>query len=292
MPEYDDKTYWEIVDRQKGILSKREQLMLKNSQITIIGCGGIGGAVIEMLARMGVGKLRIADKDVFDLSNINRQLMSNIKNIGKSKTKITEYEIRSINPFLEVEAFDEELNNKNVSRIINGSDLVVDGLDNLLSRVIVSRCAKKLDIPFIHGAIHGTMGQITVFSKSTPTYEELFKLPSSGNKLTDKMVGKVNKLDQEVPPVIGPVPNIVGCLQAFEAFKLITGKGRVILAPRILIYDLIKEEPFSNIWYTTYNFFLIKSNFLISFTIYSKHLYNNKRKHPSGEKFSYLRYRS
>jgi molybdopterin-synthase adenylyltransferase len=245
MPEYDDKTYWEIVNRQKGILNKEEQLMLKNSKITIIGCGGIGGAAIEMLARMGVGKLRIVDKDVFDLSNINRQLMSNMKNVGRPKTEVTEYEIRSINPFLEVKSFNEEMNHKNVSKIINGSDLVVDALDNLLSRILVSRCAEKLDIPFIHGAIHGTMGQITVFTKETPTYEELFKLPSSGNKLTDKMVAKVNKLDQEVPPVLGPVPNIVGCLQAFEVFKLISGKGRVILAPRVLICDLIREEPFS-----------------------------------------------
>jgi molybdopterin/thiamine biosynthesis adenylyltransferase len=245
MPEYDDEIYWEIVNRQKGILSKEEQLMLKNSQITIIGCGGIGGAAIEMLARMGVGKLRIVDKDIFDLSNINRQLMSNLKNVGRPKTEVAEYEIHSINPFLEVEAFNEELNNKNVSKIISGSDLVLDALDNLLSRILVSRCAKKLDIPFIHGAIHGTMGQITVFSKSAPTYEELFKLPSSENKLTDKMVAKINKLDQEVPPVIGPIPNIIGCLQAFEAFKLITRKGRVILAPRVLICDLIREEPFS-----------------------------------------------
>jgi molybdopterin-synthase adenylyltransferase len=245
MPEYDDKTYWEIVDRQKGIISKEEQLKLKNSLITIIGCGGIGGAAIEMLARMGVGRLRIVDKDVFDLTNLNRQLMSNLKNVGKPKTEATEQEIQSINPFLEVKAFNEELNHKNVSKIIKGSDLVVDALDNLLSRVVVSRCAKKLDIPFIHGAIHGIMGQITVFSRETPTYEELFKLPSSGNKLTNEMVAKVNELDQEVPPVIGPVPNIVGCLQASEAFKLITGKGKLITAPHVLIFDLISDEPFS-----------------------------------------------
>jgi molybdopterin-synthase adenylyltransferase len=245
MPEYDDKTYWEIVDRQKGILSKDEQMKLKNSIITIIGCGGIGGAAIEMLARMGIGRLKIVDKDVFDLTNLNRQLMSNLKNVGKPKTKVTEHEIRSINPFLEVIAFNEELNNKNASKIIKGSDLVVDALDNLLSRIVVSRCAKKLDIPFIHGAIHGTMGQVTVFSRETPTYEELFKLPSSGNELTNKIVAKVNKLDQEVPPVIGPVPNIVGCLQASEALKLIIGKGKVIKAPNVLIYDLIRDEPFS-----------------------------------------------
>jgi len=245
MVKYDDNTYWEIVSRQKGILNKEEQLMLRNSQITIIGCGGIGGAAIEILARMGIGSVRIVDKDVFDLSNINRQLMSNINNIGKSKTEVTKLKIRSINPLLEVKAFDEELDNENVSKIINGSDVVVDALDNLLSRVIVSRCARKLDIPFIHGAIHGTMGQISVFTSKTPTYEEIFKLPSAGNKLTNRIIDKVHKLDQEIPPVISPVPNIIGCLQASEVLKVITGKGRSILAPRVLIYDLIREEPFS-----------------------------------------------
>ena len=72
---YDESLYWEIINRQKGILNKKEQIELKNSVITVIGCGGIGGAVIEMLTRMGVNHLKIVDKDVFDFSNINRQLM-------------------------------------------------------------------------------------------------------------------------------------------------------------------------------------------------------------------------
>jgi molybdopterin/thiamine biosynthesis adenylyltransferase len=239
-----DKTYWEIIKRQTGILEKNKQLKLKNSQITVIGCGGIGGATVEMLARMGVGKLLIVDKDVFETSNINRQLMSNTKSIGRPKTEVTQEKLQSINPSIEIEAFNEELNDKNVFKILDGNEIVVDALDNLLTRIIVSRCATELDIPFIHGAIHGTMGQVTVITRNTPSYEKLFKLPSQGEDLTDEIVSRIMNLNKEVPPVIGPVPNIVGCLQAFEAVKIITGKGHPIIAPRVLMFDLMKEDAF------------------------------------------------
>jgi len=243
--EQEAKNYWEMLDRQKGIISENEQLTLLNSQITVIGCGGIGGATTEMLARIGVGKLRIVDKDVFDLSNINRQLMSSQESVGRSKTEITKKRLESINHTIEIEAFNQELNDKNVLKILKGSQIIIDALDNILTRIIVSRCSEKLDIPFIHGAIHGTMGQVTVFNSSTPSYEELFKLPSQGKELTDEIRSKVSNLSKEVPPVIGPVPNIVGCLQAFESVKLITGKGSPIMAPRVLMFDLMKEEAFS-----------------------------------------------
>ncbi|AUB61074.1 molybdopterin biosynthesis protein MoeB [Methanobacterium subterraneum] len=243
--EYNKETYWEILDRQKGIITKEDQVKLLNSLITVVGCGGIGGATTEMLARMGFGKLKIVDKDVFEISNINRQLMSSLESVGMQKTHVTKERLESLNPSVEVEVFNEELTDKNVLEILKGSQIVVDALDNLLTRIIISRCTEKLDIPFVHGAIHGTMGQITVFNRSTPKYEDLFKLPSHGKELTDEIVEQVSNLSKEVPPVIGPVPNIVGCLQAFEVVKIITGKGSPIMAPCVLMFDLMKEESFS-----------------------------------------------
>jgi len=242
---YDESTYWEIINRQKGILNKKEQLKLKNSVITVIGCGGIGGAVIEMLVRMGVNNLKIVDKDTFDYSNLNRQLMSSIDKIGQPKTDVTAEIIRSINPFVDVEIFNTELNQANVEDIVDGSSIVVDALDNLKTRIITSRTASKHEIPFVHGAIHGTMGQVTTFTSETPSYEETFKLPSAGKDLSKEIFEKVGKLAKEVPPVIGPVPNIVGCLQSFEIVKILTGKGKLITAPDVLIFDLMKKEPFS-----------------------------------------------
>ncbi len=246
MPEdYNETTYWEIIDRQKGILNKKEQLKLKNSKITVIGCGGIGGAVIEMLVRMGVSRLQIVDKDSFDVSNINRQLMSSMDNVGQAKTDVTKEIVESINPFVEVETFNTELNQENVHEILAGSDIVVDALDNLTARIITSRCTSNLKIPFVHGAIHGTMGQVSTFNEETPTYEETFKLSSCRKDLSEEVLRDVEKLTMAVPPVIGPVPNIVGCLQSFEIVKLITERGNVIKAPQVLIFDLMKKKPFS-----------------------------------------------
>ncbi|NYB50983.1 MAG: HesA/MoeB/ThiF family protein [Methanobacteriaceae archaeon] len=240
-----EETYWEMIDRQKGILDRDQQMLLKKSLITVIGCGGIGGAALEMLVRMGVEKVRIVDKDVFELTNINRQLMSNMKRIGTPKTEATIEELLSINPHLYIESFNEELTEHNVVKILKGSKIVIDALDNLLTRIIVSRCAREIEIPFIHGAIHGTMGQVSVFTNSTPSYEEIFKLPSQEEELTKKVISKVLDMNKEVPPAIGPVPNIVGCIQAFEALKLITGKGNPVMSPQVLMFDLWKEEAFS-----------------------------------------------
>lgn len=242
---YDERIYWEMIDRQKEILNKKEQLKLKNSTITVIGCGGIGGAVIEMLARMGVSNIKIVDKDKFDVSNINRQLMSSMDSVGREKTEVTKEIICSINPFANVETFNTELNENNVSEIIAGSNVIVDALDNLESRIITSRCALESDIPFVHGAIHGTRGQITTFTTETPSYEETFKLSSYEKELNSKVLNELKKLTRAVPPVIGPIPNIVGCIQSFEVIKILTNKGNVITAPDILIFDLMKKNPFS-----------------------------------------------
>ncbi|MCK9151940.1 HesA/MoeB/ThiF family protein [Methanobacterium alcaliphilum] len=246
MPKrYEGMAYWEIVSRQMSILTKSQQQKLKDATITVIGCGGIGGSAIEMLARMGIGNLRIVDKDSFDVSNINRQVMSSFCSVGKSKIRVTEKTLRSINPFINIKSFEVELDETNVEKIMKGSDLVIDALDNLLSRIIVSRYAFKMNIPFIHGAIHGTMGQITVFNNNTPKYEELFKLPSFKKELNEEIIENLEKLSSEVPPVLGSVPNIVGCIQASEALKIITGKGESILAPKVLNFDLMRADPFS-----------------------------------------------
>ncbi|MGC9517587.1 MAG: HesA/MoeB/ThiF family protein [Methanomicrobiales archaeon] len=250
MPKrYEGMAYWEIISRQMGILTKKDQLKLKKSNITVIGCGGIGGAAIEMLCRMGIGNLKIVDKDSFDVSNINRQIMSSFYTVGKSKIKVTEKVVKSINPFINLDPIEEELNEKNVEEIIKNSHIVIDALDNLISRIHVSRCCHELEIPFIHGAVHGSMGQITTFTKNTLNYEEIFKLPSLNKDLDKKMLKKIYDLNKDTPPVIAPVPNIIGCLQTFEALKLISKKGNPILAPKVLTFDLFKEEPFSIIEY-------------------------------------------
>lgn len=245
MPErYKGFGYWDIATRQMSIVTKSQQTRFKDAKIGVVGCGGIGGGTILMLARMGLGDLTIIDKDEYDLSNLNRQAISSLETIGISKSAATKERVRITNPYTKVNEFDEELNEDNVDKVFGDRDIIIDALDNLYTRIIVSRYAREKDIPFVHGAIHGTQGQVSVFTKDTPSYEELFSLPSLGKELGEETKAEISKLTKGVPPVIGPVPNIVGCLEAFEAYKIVTGIGKVNYAPKIFNFDLLDLESF------------------------------------------------
>ena len=238
--------YWEIASRQMSIVTRIEQQRFKDAKITVIGCGGIGGETIEMLARMGIGELVLVDKDAFDLSNLNRQTLASIADLGLDKSDVAAEKVRLINPYVKVTTFNEHIDQTNIEKVIGDSDIVIDALDNVLTRVIVSRKAKEKGIAYIHGAIHGTMGQITVFlPNSEKTYEEMFNLPSIGKELNDETIEALKNVTSGVPPVIGPTPNLIGCLEAFEAYKIITGVGKVTVAPKILTFDLLDLASFS-----------------------------------------------
>ncbi len=240
--------YWEIASRQMSIVTRSEQERFKDAKITVIGCGGIGGETIEMLARMGIGELILVDKDAYDLSNLNRQTLATIKDLGLVKSEVAAEKVRLINPYVKTTTFNEHIDQTNIDKVIADSDIVIDALDNVLTRVIVSRKAKEKGIPYIHGAIHGTMGQITVFlPNSDKTYEEMFNLPSVGKELDDETIEALKNVTSGVPPVIGPTPNLIGCLEAFEAYKIITGVGKVTVAPKILTFDLLDLASFTEV---------------------------------------------
>ena len=238
--------YWEIASRQMSIVTRSEQERFKDAKITVIGCGGIGGETIEMLARMGIGELVLVDKDAFDLSNLNRQTLASISDLGLDKSAVAAEKVRLINPYVKVTTFNEHVDQTNIDKVIGDSNIVIDALDNVLTRVIVSRTAKEKGIPYVHGAIHGTMGQITVFlPNSDKTYEEMFNLPSVGKELNEETIAALKNVTSGVPPVIGPTPNLIGCLEAFEAYKIITDVGKVTVAPKILTFDLLDLGSFS-----------------------------------------------
>jgi len=238
--------YWEIASRQMSIVTRSEQERFKDAKITVIGCGGIGGETIEMLARMGIGELVLVDEDAFDLSNLNRQTLASIADLGLDKNAVAAEKVRLINPYFKVTSYNEHVDQSNIDKIIGDSDIVIDALDNVLTRVIVSRKAKEKGIPYIHGAIHGTLGQITVFlPNSEKTYEEMFNLPSIGKDLNDDVIEELKGVTSGVPPVIGPTPNLIGCLEAFEAYKILTGVGKVTVAPKILTFDLLDLASFN-----------------------------------------------
>ena len=110
--------YWEIISRQMSIVTRSQQERFKEAKIAVIGCGGIGGQTIEMLARMGVGQLNLVDEDEFDLSNLNRQTLASLKEVGISKSKVAKEKVRLINPYVKVNCFNETVTEENVDKII------------------------------------------------------------------------------------------------------------------------------------------------------------------------------
>ena len=240
-----EKNYWEMMTRQLPLVSREEQEKFKNAKIAVIGCGGIGGEAIEMLARMGVGELVLVDEDSFDLTNLNRQTLATFDDLDMDKSEIASSKVSAINPYVKVTSYSEHVGQDNVDKILEGCNVVVDALDNIATRVIVSRKAMENRIPYIHGAIHGTMGQVCVFLSNTKSYEEMFGLPSLGRELTHEVIESLKSVASGVPPAIGPTPNLVGCLEAMEAFKIITGIGKVTVAPKILTFDLLDFASFN-----------------------------------------------
>lgn len=234
-----------MMTRQLPLVSREEQEKFKNAKIAVIGCGGIGGEAIEMLARMGVGELVLVDEDSFDLTNLNRQTLATFDDLDKDKSETASSKVSAINPYVKVTSYSEHVGQDNVDKILEGCNVVVDALDNIATRVIVSRKAMENRIPYIHGAIHGTMGQVCVFLSNTKSYEETFGLPSLGRKLTHEVIESLKSVASGVPPAIGPTPNLVGCLEAMEAFKIITGIGKVTVAPKILTFDLLDFASFN-----------------------------------------------
>ena len=234
-----------MMTRQLPLVSKEEQEKFKNAKIAVIGCGGIGGEAIEMLARMGVGELVLVDEDSFDLTNLNRQTLATFDDLDKDKSEIASEKVNAINPYVKVTRYSEHVGQDNVDKILEGCNVVVDALDNITTRVIVSRKATAKRIPYIHGAIHGTMGQVCVFLSNTKSYEEMFGLPSLGKELTFEVIESLKSVASGVPPAIGPTPNLIGCLEAIEAFKIITGIGKVTVAPKILTFDLLDFASFN-----------------------------------------------
>ena len=229
--------YNDMIARQKEIISQINQEKIKNSKVTVVGCGGLGGTIIEQLIRSGFENLTILDEDVFDKTNLNRQVRSNIDTLDKPKALITKEAMKKINPNITIDAKVERLCEDNVSKIIKDSDIVIDALDNIYSRVVLARASQEKGIPFIHSAVEKTSGQITVITKNTPSYEELFRLKSKNKKLSDAREYLEN-LSNRKPQVLGITPAIFGSLQVNEAIKIITESNDILYAPKVLLFDI------------------------------------------------------
>ncbi len=218
---------FERYSRNLESFSRQEVESLFDKKVCVVGCGGLGGLLIQLLARMGVGHLTIIDGDLFAPSNLNRQVFSNQESLGKPKASYTKEMIKSINPETIVTAFDLMLDEKNGPGLIRGHDLVLDALDNLSSRRLLQQICEHSNIPVVFGAIGGFYGQVTVMFPGDKTFERIYP--------KDRPPHKDNLGN---PPF---TPALISSLMATQAVKFLTGKGS-LLRNKLMFVDLLNDR--------------------------------------------------
>ena len=165
--------------RNQVTLSNRDQRKLLQSHVAVIGLGGLGGTVTEILARIGVGKLTLVDGDSFDDSNLNRQILSSPANLGRPKAKVAAERVSNINPAVETCPIEAFFTSQNGEKILQEVHLLVDCLDTISDRFIVEACCRDLSLPMVSGAIAGCCGQATVILPGDAGLKRIYGTPQS-----------------------------------------------------------------------------------------------------------------
>ncbi len=177
----------ECYARNQKRLSNADQIKLLQTRVAIVGLGGLGGTVTEILARIGIGQLRLIDGDRFDESNLNRQLLSSIELLGRPKAEAAVRRVQAINPAIEAEPVFEFMVKDNAVQCLTGAAIAVDCLDSIVSRFVLERACHHLNIPLVSAAIAGTSGQATVIHPEDPGLSAIYGDPE---KAADKGVEK------------------------------------------------------------------------------------------------------
>ena len=214
----------QIVLKEFGL---KGQLKLKSSRVLVAGLGGLGSQLSAQLASMGVGHLRLVDKDIVEVSNLQRQHLYSVEVIGYPKVEAAEMRLGKMNPYIELEPIPMSINELTVDRLLDGVDLVVDGLDRMAPRYALNRACIRKGIPYIYGAAITHIGSVTTIIPGKTACLECFQ-------------GGVD--DENVPTcaTVGVTPSIisiVASIQVNEALRLLLGMEPV-LAGRLLYCDL------------------------------------------------------
>lgn len=209
------------------------QKKLEAARVLLIGAGGLGSPAAFYLAAAGVGTLRLADDDVVDRSNLQRQILHTDARIGVAKVESAAATLSALNPRTTIEAIAERVTSSNVERLLDGVDVVIDGADNFPARYLLNDACVKLGKPLVYGAVHRFEGQVSVFDAgrqrgTAPCYRCLFPEPPPPEAAPNCAEAGV----------LGVLPGVVGLLQATEAIKLILGIGEP-LTGRLLHFDAL-----------------------------------------------------
>jgi molybdopterin/thiamine biosynthesis adenylyltransferase len=213
----------ERYDRQVMVrgIGEEGQAKLKRARVVIAGVGGLGTPAALYLAAAGIGTIRLIDPDTVQLSNLNRQILHWHNDIGRQKVDSAAEKLRQFNNLITVEAMAETINESNVSRLVSGCDIILDGLDNLEARMLLNSAALRQGIPFVHGAVYGFEGRVTtIVPGKTPCLGCIYR----------------GVIPAQKSPVIAVTTGVVGVLEATEVVKYILGLGR-LLTNQLLIYN-------------------------------------------------------
>ena len=247
-------------DRNIGWLTKEEQQKLRTSCVAIAGVGGAGGFQAQVLARLGVGRFKIADPDSFEMTNMNRQIGANISTLGQKKVEVIQRMIEDINPEAEIEIFPDGINENNIKNFLQGVDLVIDGIDYFAMELkfLLFEISYQFKIPALTSCPLGFGASLIVFTPSGMKYSDYFDLHEGMNSSDKRMAltyglspsplclkylqkGAI-QASQKRSASVSPGLTLVGAITGSEAVKILTGKWKVTSCPEIFQIDLMTQE--------------------------------------------------
>lgn len=255
-----------MVDRNIGVISAEEQELLHSSCVAVAGCGGMGGLSAEQLVRLGVGYIKIADFDKFEIHNLSRQAGSTFFNAGQNKAAVLERYFMEINPELRVDVFMDGVQPDNVEKFVDGADIVIDGIDYtcFYHTVLLHRVARERRCCVINPQAIGFGVSILVFSPETISLEEYVGLTHTTREEIEEFVVPVEKFCPYIPSYADPeilmkavtgqinIPNIImpqhlgTAFAVSEAVMLLLGRSRAPIGPTPRIFTLdLQDRHFS-----------------------------------------------
>ncbi len=204
---------------------------LRSTNALVVGVGGLGCPVVMYLTGAGIGGLGLADDDVVERSNLQRQPLHGEGDIGIPKVESGAAWIRETNPDVEVETLYERIDVDNIEGLLDRYDLVIDCTDRIETRYLLNDACTLKDMPFVHGAVYRFEGQVTTFDpgRGGPCYRCLFPEAPPPEAIPDCATAGV----------LGPVPGVIGAMEAVEAIKLATDVGEPAIG-RLLIFDALQ----------------------------------------------------
>lgn len=205
-------------------LTEAECAILRTKRVLVVGCGGLGGHILDQLARIGVGFIRAVDGDVFESTNLNRQLLSQMPLLGTSKANAAAAHLALVNPDVAVEAVEGFLTAENAPELIAGCDIVMDALDNIPSRKALAAACAEAGIPYVYGAIQGWVAQAAVSMPGDQLIEKLFPQEV---EIRDKSV-------------LSFTPALCASMQTALCVKMLV--GRTVETGTIYYFDLLNQE--------------------------------------------------